>query len=331
MEDDVVVREILEKCKKLERAVLMNVDEFNKELLLLISSPRTTTTTTTIEMKLERARKGVQSLKRLVSDLESMTEDILNDDDDSLSLLANDTNTNIEKIRANVMERKFALKRVQTIFREAQARKQKIDTEEETKKREELLLRKQKRKQLRAGEIPDSEEASVQVAKDSTEALRRARQIMHRELEKGETTLMQMSESTNTMKKTNLEYDTHSGTLKDGTKLIQSLEKQARKERIVLWLGFFCFVTACMHVVLKRTPVLARFHPNVYFSNNKNYHHRRKSNKPAAAVDEDAQHSLENNSNNQEELKREEYAPSYPETTTASEKEQQQKVTDDEL
>jgi protein transport protein SEC20 len=171
------------------------------------------------------------------------------------------------------------MKRVQSLFREAQAKKQRRDVEEETKKRDELLLRKQKRRQLRAGELPDSEETSVQAAKDSTDALRRARQMMHQELEKGETTLMQMTESSNTMKKTDLEYDTHSGTLKDGSQLIQTLEKQAKKERIVLWLGFFCFVTACLHVVLKRTPVLARFHPRLYFSktknNDTNHHHKK--------------------------------------------------------
>jgi hypothetical protein len=67
--------------------------------------------------------------------------------------------------------------------------------------------------------------------------------------------------------------------LKDGSQLIQTLEKQAKKERIVLWLGFFCFVTACLHVVLKRTPVLARFHPRLYFSktknNDTNHHHKK--------------------------------------------------------
>ena len=264
-EEEIValVKESAEKCKKCERNVLSNIDVFNSKFC------QTTVSDNTIveegEAALERARKTIQTLKGMVQDLESVAEDaLMNVGMNVNSSSSNDKNE--EKIRNIVRERKFAMKRVQGLFREAQARKQRRDMEDETKKREELLLRKQKRRQLRAGELPDSEETSIQAAKDSTDALRRARQMMHQELEKGETTLMQMSESSNTMKKTDLEYDTQAGTLKDGTQLIQTLEKQAKKERIILWFGFFCFVTACLHVVLKRTPVLARFHPRVYFS-----------------------------------------------------------------
>ena len=262
-EEILLVKESAEKCKKCERNVLSNIDVFNSKFC------QTTVSDNTIveegEAALERARKTIQTLKGMVQDLESVAEDaLMNVGMNVNSSSSNDKNE--EKIRNIVRERKFAMKRVQGLFREAQARKQRRDMEDETKKREELLLRKQKRRQLRAGELPDSEETSIQAAKDSTDALRRARQMMHQELEKGETTLMQMSESSNTMKKTDLEYDTQAGTLKDGTQLIQTLEKQAKKERIILWFGFFCFVTACLHVVLKRTPVLARFHPRVYFS-----------------------------------------------------------------
>ena len=262
-EEILLVKESAEKCKKCERNVLSNIDVFNSKFC------QTTVSDNTIveegEAALERARKSVQTLKGMVQDLESVAEDaLMNVGMNVNSSRSNDKNE--EKIRNIVRERKFAMKRVQGLFREAQARKQRRDMEDETKKREELLLRKQKRRQLRAGELPDSEETSIQAAKDSTDALRRARQMMHQELEKGETTLMQMSESSNTMKKTDLEYDTQAGTLKDGTQLIQTLEKQAKKERIILWFGFFCFVTACLHVVFKRTPVLARFHPRVYFS-----------------------------------------------------------------
>ena len=295
-EEEIValVRESAEKCKKCERNILSNIDAFNSKFL---TTPKTKTTTVSSEEEeeegeegeaaLQRARKYVQALKGMVQDLESVAEDVLMNVETNFSSSRRSTTTDgfdenndcEEKIRNIVRERKFAMKRVQSLFREAQAKKQRRDVEEETKKRDELLLRKQKRRQLRAGELPDSEETSVQAAKDSTDALRRARQMMHQELEKGETTLMQMTESSNTMKKTDLEYDTHSGTLKDGSQLIQTLEKQAKKERIVLWLGFFCFVTACLHVVLKRTPVLARFHPRLYFSktknNDSNHHHKK--------------------------------------------------------
>ena len=297
-EEEIValVKESAEKCKKCERNILSNIDAFNSKFL---TTPKTKTTTVSSEEEeeegeegeaaLQRARKYVQALKGMVQDLESVAEDVLMNVETNFSSSRRRSTTTTdgfdenndceEKIRNIVRERKFAMKRVQSLFREAQAKKQRRDVEEETKKRDELLLRKQKRRQLRAGELPDSEETSVQAAKDSTDALRRARQMMHQELEKGETTLMQMTESSNTMKKTDLEYDTHSGTLKDGSQLIQTLEKQAKKERIVLWLGFFCFVTACLHVVLKRTPVLARFHPRLYFSktknNDTNHHHKK--------------------------------------------------------
>lgn len=295
-EEEIValVKESAEKCKKCERNILSNIDAFNSKFL---TTPKTKTTTVSSEEEeegeegeaaLQRARKYVQALKGMVQDLESVAEDVLMNVETNFSSSRrrstttdgfDENNDCEEKIRNIVRERKFAMKRVQSLFREAQAKKQRRDVEEETKKRDELLLRKQKRRQLRAGELPDSEETSVQAAKDSTDALRRARQMMHQELEKGETTLMQMTESSNTMKKTDLEYDTHSGTLKDGSQLIQTLEKQAKKERIVLWLGFFCFVTACLHVVLKRTPVLARFHPRLYFSktknNDSNHHHKK--------------------------------------------------------
>ena len=294
-EEIVLVKESAERCKKCERNVLSNIDAFNSKFLpssTTVSDDNNNNNKTTLskegeeeregEAALERARKCVQALKGMVQDLESVAEDVLMNMEMNNKKRKNDNDDNDDeekKIRNIVRERKFAMKRVQSLFREAQAKKQRKDMEEETRRRDELLLRKQKRRQLRAGELPDSEESSIQAAKDSTDALRRARQMMHQELEKGETTLMQMSESSNTMKKTDSEYDTHSGTLKDGTQLIQTLEKQAKKERIVLLLGFFCFVTACLHVVLKRTPVLARFHPRVYFSKSKNNdgnHHRKK-------------------------------------------------------
>ena len=105
----------------------------------------------------------------MVQDLESVAEDaLMNVGMNVNSSSSNDKNE--EKIRNIVRERKFAMKRVQGLFREAQARKQRRDMEDETKKREELLLRKQKRRQLRAGELPDSEETSIQAAKDSTDA-----------------------------------------------------------------------------------------------------------------------------------------------------------------
>ena len=325
-EEIVLVNESAERCKKCERNVLSNIDAFNSKFL-----PSSTTVSdnhnnnnnnnnnnkTTLskeeegegEAALERARKCVQALKGMVQDLESVAEDVLMNMEMNNKKKKNDNNDNDnedeeKKIRNIVRERKFAMKRVQSLFREAQAKKQRKDMEEETRKRDELLLRKQKHRQLRAGELPDSEESSIQAAKDSTDALRRARQMMYQELEKGETTLMQMSESSNTMKKTDSEYDTHSGTLKDGTQLIQTLEKQAKKERIVLLLGFFCFVTACLHVVLKRTPVLSRFHPRVYFSKSKNNdgNHRRKK------IDNDEKSQSVRGESESAVLRREEYA-----------------------
>ena len=109
---------------------------------------------------------------------------------------------------------------------------------------------------------PSNETAALNLAQRSTESLRRSRAMMGEELEKGKLTLALMEQSLVTMKKTNDEHDGEQRfALFGGGKMLTRLERQAVWERYTLWGGFFCFITAAAHVVLKRTPVLVRFHP----------------------------------------------------------------------
>jgi len=109
---------------------------------------------------------------------------------------------------------------------------------------------------------PASEAAALALAARSTDSLRRSRALMGEELEKGRRTLAAMEESRATMRKTGDEYaGDQRAALAGGGRLLSRLEKQAVWERRTLWCGFVCFMLAAAHVVLKRTPVLVRFHP----------------------------------------------------------------------
>lgn len=105
-------------------------------------------------------------------------------------------------------------------------------------------------------------QGAVAAATEATASLRRARAAMAEELEKGRATLAAMAESRATLKKTGDEYEgDQSAALGSGDRLIAKLERAAKLERLVLWVGFACFCLAAAHVILKRTPVLVRFHP----------------------------------------------------------------------
>jgi protein transport protein SEC20 len=109
---------------------------------------------------------------------------------------------------------------------------------------------------------PASEAAALALAAQSTDSLRRSRALMGEELEKGRRTLAALEESRATMRKTGDEYaGEQRAALAGGGRSLSRLERQAKWERRTLWLGFACFMLAAAHVVLKRTPVLVRFHP----------------------------------------------------------------------
>ena len=109
---------------------------------------------------------------------------------------------------------------------------------------------------------PASEAAALALAAQSTDSLRRSRALMGEELEKGRRTLAALEESRATMRKTGDEYaGEQRAALTGGGRSLSRLERQAAWERRTLWLGFACFMLAAAHVVLKRTPVLVRFHP----------------------------------------------------------------------
>ena len=114
----------------------------------------------------------------------------------------------------------------------------------------------------RARVAPASEAAALALAARSTDSLRRSRALMGEELEKGKRTLAAMEESRATMRKTGDEYaGEQRAALAGGGRALSRLERQAVWERRTLWCGFACFMLAAAHVVLKRTPVLVRFHP----------------------------------------------------------------------
>ena len=114
----------------------------------------------------------------------------------------------------------------------------------------------------RARGAPASEAAALALAARSTDSLRRSRALMGEELEKGRRTLAAMEESRATARKTGDEYaGEQRAALAGGGRALSRLERQAVWERRTLWFGFACFMLAALHVVLKRTPVLVRFHP----------------------------------------------------------------------
>ena len=111
-EEEELTRKSRGECS--ERNVLSNIDVFNSKFC------QTTVSDNTIveegEAALERARKTIQTLKGMVQDLESVAEDaLMNVGMNVNSSSSNDKNE--EKIRNIVRERKFAMKRVQGLFR----------------------------------------------------------------------------------------------------------------------------------------------------------------------------------------------------------------------
>ena len=110
--------------------------------------------------------------------------------------------------------------------------------------------------------------------------------MMAEELEKGQKTLAAMAESRAQLKNTGDEYaGAQRSALGSGGRLLTKLERQAVTERIVLWVGFACFLLAAVHVIFKRTPVLVRFHP-LYYIDTPRLRRQRKPQPPRAAAAE---------------------------------------------
>ena len=142
------------------------------------------------------------------------------------------------------------------------ARAELLGTTPTTGNRDRSVAKEDDDQQADSRRAPASEANALALAARSTDSLRRSRALMGEELEKGRRTLAAMEESRATMRKTGDEYaGDQRAALAGGGRLLSRLEKQAVWERRTLWCGFVCFMLAAAHVVLKRTPVLVRFHP----------------------------------------------------------------------
>lgn len=200
------------------------------------------------------ARTGMARLRRELGELEAIVEEQARPADRSACLEA-------------LAERRESHDSIRQILRDATLRAADAEANAATSalsegdERDELLGDAANR---RGGgpDKPTDEAGVVGLADDATAGLRRARAMMAEELEKGRRTLAAMAESRATMKKTGDEYaGDQAAALGVGGKLLKQLEIQAVRERLVLWGGFACFMLAALHVVLKRTPLLVRFHP----------------------------------------------------------------------
>ena len=200
------------------------------------------------------ARTGMSKLRRELGELEAIAEEQARPADRIASLEA-------------LAERRESHDSIRQILRDATLRAAEADalraTPTANDERDELLG--DAPGAGGTGSKPDkpTDEAGVMgLADDATAGLRRARAMMAEELDKGRRTLAAMAESRATMKKTGDEYaGDQASALGIGGRLLKQLEIQAVRERVVLWGGFACFMLAALHVVLKRTPLLVRFHP----------------------------------------------------------------------
>ena len=195
------------------------------------------------------ARVGMSRLRRELQELEGIAEDQERPSDRAAALDA-------------LAERVESHDSIRQIFRDALLRASRADERDEADERAELLGDAVDAPDGATVPPPRDEAGALALASEATESLRRSRARMAEELDKGRRTLAAMAQSRAAMKKTGDEYaGNQRAALRGGGKFLARLERQAVTERLVLWGGFACFLLACAHVALKRTPVLVRFHP----------------------------------------------------------------------
>jgi protein transport protein SEC20 len=245
--------ETYETIRRLERDALKEIDE---------DATTTTTTTTTTEEEgggearlrkrrepggLGRAKEKVEKIRELVETLREIAEEVSGEERG--------------KVMDMVRERELGLESTRTIMRQAALEAASASRKREEAEREALLTGADGK-----GSRLDAVKASgaVSISSEATESLRRARQMMATELEKGEKTLAVLTESTATMERTGTEYANQTVKLSSGRRLITTIERQTFLDGIILWTGFSLFLLVVVHILWKRTPVLARFHPLYY-------------------------------------------------------------------
>jgi protein transport protein SEC20 len=192
------------------------------------------------------AREDMHRVRALIEELREISEELDGDER--------------RRVCDMVREREMALESTRSIVRQAVVEAASASQRREEAAREALLTGSDgcsKLDAIKAG-------GAVSISSEATEGLRRARQMMATELEKGENTLAALTESTATMEKTGEEYGNQTIKLNSGRRLIQTIERQTFLDSIILWTGFTFFVLVVVHILWKRTPVLARFHPLYY-------------------------------------------------------------------
>ncbi|CAA7403287.1 unnamed protein product [Spirodela intermedia] len=93
-------------------------------------------------------------------------------------------------------------------------------------------------------------------AEGITESLRRSRQLMVQEVERGTSTLMTFEESTSVLKKAESEYKGHRSLLMRTRNLLTTMQRQDVLDRVILAVGFLLFSAAVLYVVSKRIGLL---------------------------------------------------------------------------
>lgn len=93
-------------------------------------------------------------------------------------------------------------------------------------------------------------------AEGVTESLRRSRQMMIQEVERGSTTLTTLGESTDTLQKADSEYKGHRSLLMRAKQLLKVMRRQDVLDRIILVVGFLFFCTVVLYIFTKRVGLL---------------------------------------------------------------------------
>lgn len=93
-------------------------------------------------------------------------------------------------------------------------------------------------------------------AEGVTESLRRSRQMMIQEVERGSASLTTLGQSTDTLQKADFEYKGHRSLLARARQLLKVMQRQDIMDRIILAVGFIFFCTVVLYIFSKRVGLL---------------------------------------------------------------------------
>ncbi|KAH9313574.1 hypothetical protein KI387_022201 [Taxus chinensis] len=93
-------------------------------------------------------------------------------------------------------------------------------------------------------------------AESITQGLRRARQMMVQEVERGASTLATIDQSTGTLRKAESEYKGHRSLLMSTRRLLTFMRRQDILDRIIMVVGFIFFCMVVLYIFTKRVGIL---------------------------------------------------------------------------